>query len=152
MFDFEVHFDDSGTDANTPVAVAACYISSKEQWDEFVRNWDEVRETEGFDVFHMCEFVARRRLDTNLSATGITKKRIGSITNWHPSSTLEFGADLRSRFQRHHSTDTCFRNSKTASLPIITHGRFARFCLSFLIGERRPTIATQCNMCFITVL
>jgi hypothetical protein len=60
MFDFEVYFDDSGTDANTPVAVAACYISSKEQWNEFIRNWDEVREREGFDVFHMCEFVAKK--------------------------------------------------------------------------------------------
>jgi hypothetical protein len=59
MFQFEVYCDDSGTDANTPVAVAACYISSKEQWDCFVRNWDEVREREGFDVFHMCEFMAK---------------------------------------------------------------------------------------------
>jgi hypothetical protein len=59
MFEFEVYFDDSGTDGVTPVAVAACYVSSKNQWDEFVRNWDEVRDTEGFDVFHMAEFVAK---------------------------------------------------------------------------------------------
>lgn len=59
MFKFEVYCDDSGTDANTPVAVAACYISSKEQWDHFARNWDEVREREEFDVFHMCEFMAK---------------------------------------------------------------------------------------------
>jgi hypothetical protein len=42
-----------------PVAVAACYVSSKTQWDHFARNWDEVREREGFDVFHMCEFMAK---------------------------------------------------------------------------------------------
>jgi hypothetical protein len=60
QFDLEAYLDDSGTDGNTPIAVAACYISSKEQWDHFARNWDEVRFAEGFDVFHMCEFVAKR--------------------------------------------------------------------------------------------
>ena len=59
MPEFQAYCDDSGTDANTPVAVAACYIASREQWDFFVRNWDEVREREGFDVFHMCEFMAK---------------------------------------------------------------------------------------------
>jgi len=59
MFELEVYFDDSGTDRGTPVAVAACYISSKEQWEQFVKNWDRVRTDEGFDVFHMAEFVAR---------------------------------------------------------------------------------------------
>jgi hypothetical protein len=59
MFDLEVYFDDSGTDGGTPVAVAACYISSKEQWTHFVRNWDEVGRSEGFKIFHMCEFMAK---------------------------------------------------------------------------------------------
>jgi uncharacterized protein DUF3800 len=59
MFELEVYFDDSGTDAGTPVAVAACYVATKTQWDEFVRNWDEVRKEEGFDVFHMAEFAAK---------------------------------------------------------------------------------------------
>jgi len=59
MFEFENYCDDSGTDGNSPIAVAACYVSSKTQWDEFVRNWNEVMEVEGFDVFHMAEFVAK---------------------------------------------------------------------------------------------
>lgn len=59
MFDIEIYFDDSGTDAGTPVAVAACYVGQKEQWDHFVRNWNRVREEEGFDIFHMAEFVAK---------------------------------------------------------------------------------------------
>jgi hypothetical protein len=59
MFELEVYFDDSGTDAGTPVAVAACYLSSKSQWDEFVRNWDQARAQEGFDEFHMAHFVAK---------------------------------------------------------------------------------------------
>jgi hypothetical protein len=61
MFEFEVYFDDSGTDGNSPVAVAACYVASKDQWDQFVKNWDEASKTEGFDVFHMAEFVAKRQ-------------------------------------------------------------------------------------------
>jgi len=60
MFDLEVYFDDSGTDGTTPVAVAACYISSKAQWDQFVRNWGEVCKDEGFKVFHMTEFMAKK--------------------------------------------------------------------------------------------
>jgi len=59
MFGLEIYFDDSGTDGRTPVAVAACYVSSKEQWDRFVNNWDRVLTDEGFDVFHMAEFVAK---------------------------------------------------------------------------------------------
>jgi hypothetical protein len=62
MFELEVYFDDSGTDRGTPVAVAACYVASKVQWDEFVKNWDKAREEEGFDVFHMAEFVAKPQM------------------------------------------------------------------------------------------
>jgi hypothetical protein len=60
MFEFGLYCDDSRTDGNSPVAVAASYVSSKSQWDEFVRTWDEVRQNEGFDYFHMAEFVAPR--------------------------------------------------------------------------------------------
>jgi hypothetical protein len=59
MFEFEVYFDDSGTDGGSPIAVAACYVASKTQWDEFVKDWDKAREREGFDEFHMSEFVAK---------------------------------------------------------------------------------------------
>jgi hypothetical protein len=59
MFELEIYFDDSGTDARTPVAVAACYVASKAQWGEFARNWNDVMVQEGFDMFHMAEFVAK---------------------------------------------------------------------------------------------
>lgn len=59
IFEFENYCDDSGTDGNSQIAVAACYVSSKSQWEEFARNWNRVREDEGFDVFHMVEFVAK---------------------------------------------------------------------------------------------
>jgi hypothetical protein len=59
MFELELYFDDSGTDSGTPVAVAACYVAKKSQWDEFVRNWDQVMADEGFTMFHMAEFVAK---------------------------------------------------------------------------------------------
>jgi hypothetical protein len=59
MFEFEVYFDDSGTDSGTPVAVAACYVAKKTQWDQFVINWDRVSVEEGFEMFHMAEFVAK---------------------------------------------------------------------------------------------
>src|SRR5579872_862695 len=59
MFDIEAYWDDSGTHDGAPVAVAACYIADAVQWNEFVRNWNEAREEEGFDVFHMADFMAK---------------------------------------------------------------------------------------------
>lgn len=55
----EAYFDDSGTDGNSPIAVAACYVSSQEQWTEFTRNWTDVARAEGFTEFHMAQFVAK---------------------------------------------------------------------------------------------
>jgi len=57
MFDFEIYFDDSGTHAESPIAVAACYVSSKTQWDHFNRNWSDVLKDEGFEYFHMADFM-----------------------------------------------------------------------------------------------
>lgn len=58
MFDFEMYLDDSGTHVESPIAIAACYVAEKAQWDHFVRDWDEAREEYGFDVFHMKDFMA----------------------------------------------------------------------------------------------
>jgi hypothetical protein len=57
---FTLYCDDSGTHAQSDIAVAACYISTTEQWTEFSRNWNEVNARENFDVFHMADFVARK--------------------------------------------------------------------------------------------
>jgi len=53
-------FDDSGTDSNSDIAIAACYVSTKRGWDDFVEAWNAVRWQEGFGAvpFHMAEFVA----------------------------------------------------------------------------------------------
>jgi hypothetical protein len=56
---FQVYFDDSGTDAKSEIAIAACYISTKRGWEAFVEGWDQARWEEGFEVFHMADFVAR---------------------------------------------------------------------------------------------
>jgi hypothetical protein len=87
MFELEVYFDDSGTDAGTPVAVAACYVAQKAQWNEFVRNWDQVRADEGFDMFHMAEFVAKPEMghkpfcDWNREKKDRVYKKLASIIN-----------------------------------------------------------------------
>jgi hypothetical protein len=57
---FTLYFDDSGTDAQSEVAVAGAYVATVEQWAEFKRNWEEVNEREKFGIFHMADFVARR--------------------------------------------------------------------------------------------
>jgi hypothetical protein len=56
---FTAYFDDSGTDGNSDIAIAACYVSTKRGWDDFVEAWDRARYDEGFDSFHMAEFVAK---------------------------------------------------------------------------------------------
>ncbi|MGH9326519.1 MAG: DUF3800 domain-containing protein [Terriglobia bacterium] len=55
---FRAYFDDSGTDDKSDTAVAAYYVSTKRGWDEFVTEWDRARWQEGFNYFHMAEFVA----------------------------------------------------------------------------------------------
>jgi len=55
---FTAFFDDSGTDRNSDIAVAACYVSTKRGWDDFVEDWDHIRWEESFDCFHMAHFVA----------------------------------------------------------------------------------------------
>lgn len=55
---FTAYFDDSGTDGNSDIAVAACYVSAKRGWDDFVAGWDNARWEEGFECFHMSDFMA----------------------------------------------------------------------------------------------
>jgi hypothetical protein len=55
---FTAYFDDSGTDGNSDIAVAACYISTKRGWDDFVTEWNGVLWEEKFDCFHMSDFLA----------------------------------------------------------------------------------------------
>lgn len=55
---FQCYWDDSGTDPQPPIAIAACYISTATGWNDFVAAWDHVRANEGFDVFHMADFAA----------------------------------------------------------------------------------------------
>jgi len=61
MLDLEVYFDDSGTHSNTSVAVAACYISNKSQWDEFDRNWKDILREEDLEYFHTADFFNANR-------------------------------------------------------------------------------------------
>jgi hypothetical protein len=57
---FEVYFDDSGTHPQSEIAIAACYISTKRLWDEYVNEWNYVlAEEQCGEAFHMTEFVAK---------------------------------------------------------------------------------------------
>lgn len=59
MFEFEVYSDDSGTHPNSEIAIAACYIASKKQWDKFSKDWTAFCQEEGLPFFHMAEFMAK---------------------------------------------------------------------------------------------
>jgi hypothetical protein len=55
-----IFFDDSGTHPESSIALAACYASTVEQWNEFERNWMDARRDAQFNRFHMVEFAAGR--------------------------------------------------------------------------------------------
>jgi hypothetical protein len=84
---FTAYFDDSGTDGNSDIAVAACYVSSKKGWDDFVEAWDRARYEEGFDSFHMAHFLAPREqkkkpwCDWDDSKKKRVYERLGRIIN-----------------------------------------------------------------------
>jgi hypothetical protein len=58
---FTLYCDDSGTHAESNIAIAGCYIGTVEQWKQVQRNWNEINEKEKFGVFHMADFVARKQ-------------------------------------------------------------------------------------------
>ena len=84
---FTAYFDDSGTDGNSDIAVAACYVSAKRGWDDFVEAWDHARREEGFDTFHMAHFIAKPEMEHKpFCDWGTTKKdhvynRLANIIN-----------------------------------------------------------------------
>jgi hypothetical protein len=53
-----VHFDDSGTDPKSHIAIAACYVSTADQWNRFENEWRGFAKQFGFTKFHMAEFAS----------------------------------------------------------------------------------------------
>lgn len=88
---FAVCFDDSGTHPESNVAVAACYVSTCDQWRRLEDDWDLVRRIHDFKVFHMSDAVAgggeflnwpwEKRHDLILRLIALTRirVRVGSV-------------------------------------------------------------------------
>jgi hypothetical protein len=55
---YESYWDDSGTDSNSPLAIAACYISRKSGWEQFTDSMFRIGREEGFETFHMADFAS----------------------------------------------------------------------------------------------
>lgn len=53
---YTLYCDDSGTHAESSVAVASCLISTVDKWDKFLGAWCEASRDEGFHVFHRADF------------------------------------------------------------------------------------------------
>jgi Protein of unknown function (DUF3800) len=58
---FALYCDDSGTHAQSPIAVAACFVAPVVQWEQFAKDWQAANAAEGFGVFHMADFVAHQK-------------------------------------------------------------------------------------------
>src|SRR5260221_10763463 len=121
---YEVYWDDSGTHRESPIAIAACYISTKRGWDTFTEEFDAIRWSEGFEEFHMVDFAAshdktkkpfcdwdvekRRRVFRRIAGAINDNKRIGmglAIPKAAFDKLVPLTPDwLRWRFGKYHYT------------------------------------------------
>jgi len=58
---FALYCDDSGTHAQSPIAVAAGFVAPMLQWEHFRKDWKAADAAERFGVFHMADFVAHQK-------------------------------------------------------------------------------------------
>lgn len=79
-----VHFDDSGTHKEAPIAVVAGWIAPVPQWKKFMRDWKKAALDEGFKVFHMAEFMANNH-----------KSEFADKDKWNDSKKLRTVRRLR---------------------------------------------------------
>lgn len=56
MVQYVAYFDDSGHPNDQDVVLVAGFVSTKEQWHLFERDWRQVLDPLGIDVFHMADF------------------------------------------------------------------------------------------------
>lgn len=112
---FTLYCDDSGTHAQSPIAAAACFVSTVEQWERFVIDWRAADDAEGFGVFHMADFVAKQkqfsreewqdeekrdRTLKRLINIAVTRRRIAFIAAVEKSSYDEVvPSELRDKFK-----------------------------------------------------
>lgn len=61
MATFTLYCDDSGTHAQSHIAVAACFVAPVLQWEHFAKDWNAANDAENFGVFHMADFVAKKK-------------------------------------------------------------------------------------------
>jgi hypothetical protein len=115
---FVLYFDDSGTHAESAVAVAACYVASFDQWAKLESDWKRAQEDEGFDVFGMADILngnggfrlwpkeKRNRLIKRLITITRTRARIGFGVSVIKDEYDRIICDenLRGRFGKFHYT------------------------------------------------
>jgi hypothetical protein len=84
-----VHFDDSGTHLESPIAIAACYAAKVERWKKFERKWNRAKAKFNFATFHMADFAANRG---EFRKWGKSKQRkVLKHLCWIVNSSVEFG-------------------------------------------------------------
>lgn len=103
MFDFETYWDNSEATPATadlpafPITIAACYVSTKEQWDEFNKNWKKALDDYGLAYFHMTDFMVSRERGVKPYCDWDQPKRdwfyyrLANIVNTRISTGFAFG-------------------------------------------------------------
>jgi hypothetical protein len=84
-----VHFDDSGTHTESPIAIAACYAAKVDRWKTFERKWNRAKAEFNFNTFHMADFAANQG---EFRKWGQSKQRkVLKHLCWIVNSYVEFG-------------------------------------------------------------
>ena len=108
MFDFQTYWDNSEATPATedwpafPMTIAACYVSTTTQWDEFNKNWRRVLDEEGLAFFHMTDFMASRErgvkpyCDWNQAKRDRFYYRLANIINTRIGTGFAFGLPTES--------------------------------------------------------
>ena len=112
---FTFYCDDSGTHSQSEIAVAACFVAECIQWEHFVKDWNRANDAENFGVFHMTDFVAKKkqfaspewqddekrdRTIKRLINIITTRRRMGFFTAVEKAGyDAEVPRDLRDRFK-----------------------------------------------------
>jgi len=79
---FSIYIDDSGTDPNQVVAVAAGWIAKTPAWAALTKEWLRIQTDHGFSCMHMAEFVNGAKKTEfehwSLSTKEIVLEKLGS--------------------------------------------------------------------------
>ncbi|MCI0596779.1 MAG: DUF3800 domain-containing protein [candidate division Zixibacteria bacterium] len=95
---FQAYFDESGTNAGSPIVVLAGFIGNLARWEKFNQKWLKILQPAGIKIFHATDcFNGRREFEGWLEETRrpFIEDLIGVIKNIRPITYLVRTGDFQ---------------------------------------------------------